>query len=60
MMVNINPVSAVRFRGTEANATSDFLSRPGSFSTPADNFTTTEPKKKKHGFLKVLGKISCF
>ena len=57
MMINLNPVSAVRFRGVETqNNVNDFLSRPGAYS----NTTTPEAqptKKKSHKFLKTVGKL---
>ena len=58
MMVNFNPVANVRFRGVEQNTNvSDFLSRPGAFSTPTPDPATVKPAKKKHSLLKGLFKL---
>lgn len=58
MIINSNPVSAVRFRSAQPqNNVNDFLSRPGAYS----NTTTPEAqpaKKKSHKFLKAVGKLA--
>ena len=56
MLVNLNPVSSVRFRGVEQNSVNDILNRPGAFSNSEAPLVAPQ-KKKSHKFLKTLGKL---